>query len=123
MATSLGSFTEPSSQPDYPYLVIRYSKQTLRNYPIWFIKKEDKEFLSPDSKNLVIGIDKSGFEEDGAGVDVSRELIVNSARIHLQEQRFPLCVVFGEGDCVYLEHDGSIHESETMPAPAPEYES
>jgi hypothetical protein len=120
MATSLLSDSDLSSFLTYPYIVIRYSENSVKNCPIWFIKKSDKELLRPDSKNLVVAIPDE-FDED-EGVDVPRGLIIDSAKAHMMEQRHALCVVFSESDCVYLEHDGSIYESEVPPSSESKFE-
>lgn len=120
MASSLLSDSEASSFLTYPYMVIRYSANSVKNCPIWFIKKSDKELMRPDVKTLVVAIPDEADEDDG--VDVPRSLIIDSAKAHMMEQRHALCVVFSEDDCVYLEHDGSVYESEMPPSNESKFE-
>lgn len=120
MATSLLSDSEASSFLTYPYVAVRYGENSVKNYPIWFIKKSDKELLRPDLKNLVVAIPDETDEDEGA--DVPRALIIDSAKMHMMEQPHSLCVVFGEDDCVYLEHDGSVYESEVPPSSESNFE-
>jgi len=120
MATSLLFDSEVSSFLTYPYMVIRYGENAVKNCPIWFIKKSDKELLRPDVKSLVVAIPDESDEDDG--VDIPRGLIIDSAKAHMMEQRHALCVVFSESDCVYLEHDGSTYESKMPPSSESKFE-
>jgi hypothetical protein len=115
MAQYLGSDSEPSGTGfTYPYLVVRHTEHSFRKYPIWFMRKSEKEFVQPGDKKLVIGIPDD--VDESVGMDVSRDLIIDSARMHMSEQPHQVCVVFGEDDCVYLGHDGSVMESSSPPS-------
>jgi hypothetical protein len=98
----------------YPYLVVRYTENSFRKLPILFISRDDKEFVNPRERSLVIALPED--EQDGDGFNVSRDLIIDSARLHLADENHPLCVVFDEDDCVYFNQDGSIQESSEPPS-------
>lgn len=105
--------SQESSSDAYPYLVVRYGEKSFQKRPIWFVRRSEKEFLDPKENKLVIAVPDE--VEDGEGAAIPRELVIDSARIHMNDQRHAFCVVFNEDDCVYLQHDGSVIASSQLP--------
>ncbi len=98
---------------NYPYIMVRQAENSYRRHSIHFIRKDDKEFLSPQSSSLVIGVEDDFIHDDE--FEVSRELIIDAARAHMYDVQQPVCVVFNEDDYVFFDHLGSACEDAEPP--------
>lgn len=119
MSQYLDPAPETSESVDYPYLAVRYAPDHVRKESIVFVRKSEKEFVIADNESLVIAVPDYP-EDDTEFVELRRNIIVDSAQVHMDALGYPLCIVFGPDDCVYLEHDGTMVESKHLPFPQEE---
>ena len=114
MSQNIDSSQGTNEVVGYPFLAVRYTPEHIRREDIVFVRKSEKEFILADSDNLVIAV-PDYLEDDQEFVELSRDVILDSARLHMASLAYPLCVVFGPNDCVYLEHDGTEVHSRQSP--------
>lgn len=119
MSYEAPSFTGPTEQVDYPFLAIRYTPDHIKKESIVFVKRSEKEFIAADDASLVIAVPDEFDESDGC-VEMSRDVIIESAALHMGSVGYPLCVVFAPDDCAYIEHDGTVTVSRQLPFHADE---
>lgn len=119
MSQYLDPISETTETVDYPYLAVRYTPEHAKKESIVFVRKSEKEFIIADDESLVIAV-PDATENDAEFIELSRDVIVDSAQVHMDALGYPLCIVFGPDDCVYLEHDGTAVESKLLPFPQEE---
>lgn len=112
--SEMNSVAESTEKVDYPFLAVRYTPDHIKKESIVFVRKSEKEFIVADDERLVIAVPDEN-DRSGEYVELSRDVIIGSAFLHMDSIGYPLCVVFGPDDCVYIEHDGSVTSSKHLP--------
>lgn len=99
----------PEDRPVYPHVVIRFMACVYARRSVWFgvgLEERGHDLIVPTPAPA----------NPWALTQVERDAVVDAALVATVLTRFRHCVVFGPGDVVYVEPDGSRKASDTPPS-------
>ena len=92
----------------YPYVVVRFMACVYARRSVWFgVGLEER------GHDLVVPIAAPSGPELS---EVERQAVIDAALLATVTTGFRRCVVFGDGDVVYVEPDGQVNASDEAPS-------
>lgn len=98
----------------YPHITVRYLPAVYGTFGVKFVESDQADLQSDEVEDTFVVACEKPYTLDEELTPEARQALLDVVQCASQKSGHRLCVVFGKGDCVYVEPEGA---SKTLTAP------